>query len=127
MISQYERIRDFIILHYKATERDDSPYWDHNRTMDVPETLKVKMELFRARGRLFRFEDELFADANWIAVMIGQNVVPENYDPLADAADIRAVAEAAEKMRALFRRAAGSLPLHRDFLDQICAAKASAS
>jgi tryptophan halogenase len=124
MISQYERIRDFIILHYKATERDDSPYWDYCRNMAIPETLATKIELFRARGRLFRFEDELFADANWIAVMVGQNIVPEAYDPLADAVDIRAVKDSADRMRDLFQRAAESLPMLRAFLDQCCTAKA---
>jgi tryptophan halogenase len=124
MISQYERIRDFIILHYKATERDDSAYWDYCRNMAIPETLATKIELFRARGRLFRFEDELFADANWIAVMIGQGIVPEAYDPLADAVDIRAVKDSADRMRDLFHRAAESLPPLRAFLDLSCASKA---
>jgi tryptophan halogenase len=95
--------------------------------MEIPETLKTKIDLFRARGRLFRYEDELFADANWIAVMVGQNILPESYDPLADAVDIRAVKESADKMRELFLRAALSLPDHRAFLDQCCAAKAFAS
>jgi tryptophan halogenase len=127
MTSQYERIRDFIILHYKATERNDSPYWDHVRTMQVPETLQTKIDLFRARGRLFRYEDELFADANWIAVMIGQNILPESYDPLADAVDIRAVRAQFERMQALFRKAAEAMPTHRAFLDQICASPSGAA
>jgi tryptophan halogenase len=92
--------------------------------MAIPETLATKIELFRARGRLFRFEDELFADANWIAVMVGQGIVPEAYDPLADAVDIRAVKDSADRMRDLFQRAAESLPMLRAFLDQCCAAKA---
>jgi tryptophan halogenase len=92
--------------------------------MAIPETLATRIELFRARGRLFRFEDELFADANWIAVMVGQNIVPEAYDPLADAVDIRAVKDSADRMRDLFQRAAESLPMLRAFLDQCCAAKA---
>jgi tryptophan halogenase len=122
MTSQYERIRDFLILHYKATERDDSAYWNYVRTMEVPDTLQTKIDLFKSRGRLFRYEDELFADANWIAVLIGQGIVPDSYDPLVDAIDLNAVRANFEKLRTRFRQAAESLPTHRAFLDQCCAA-----
>jgi tryptophan halogenase len=119
MISQYERTRDFLILHYKATERNDTAYWDYVREMDVPDTLATKIDLFRSRGRLFRWEDELFADANWIAVFIGQNIVPDAYDPLADAIDADQVKAQFDRLRDLFGRAAESLPPLHVFLEQI--------
>jgi tryptophan 7-halogenase len=122
MTSQYERIRDFLVLHYKATERNDTPFWERNRTMEVPETLQRKIDLFRRAGRMFRYEDELFADANWLAVFIGQNVMPETYDPLVDAIDIEAVRDKLQRMKTLIRRTVETLPTHRQFLQTHCAA-----
>ena len=95
--------------------------------MEIPDTLRTKIELFRSRGRLFRWEDELFADANWTAVFIGQNIVPETYDPLVDAVDIAAVEATAGRMRDLFRRTAEAMPTHRDFLDRCCATPSPAA
>lgn len=82
IVQKFEQVRDFIILHYKATERDDSPFWDYCRTMDIPESLAQKIELFREAGRIFRYEDELFSKPSWIAVLLGQNVTPKSIDPI---------------------------------------------
>lgn len=82
IVQKFEQVRDFIILHYKATERDDSPFWDYCRTMDIPESLAQKIELFREAGRVFRYEDELFSKPSWIAVLLGQNVTPKSIDPI---------------------------------------------
>ena len=73
-----ERIRDFLVLHYTAVERDDSPFWNHCRSIERPEFLTHKMEIFRSRGRIFRESDELFNDTSWFAVFVGQNVQPES-------------------------------------------------
>jgi tryptophan halogenase len=81
---EMERIRDFIILHYHANQRAGEPFWDELRTMDVPEPLKHKIDLFRATGRTVHSFDELFDARAWIQVMIGQNIMPETYHPLAD-------------------------------------------
>jgi tryptophan halogenase len=122
MTSQYERIRDFIILHFKATERDDTPFWDRCRTMSIPDTLERKIGLFRSCGRLFRYEDELFAEANWLAVLTGQGVLPERYDPLVDAVDLDAVKSKLQRLRTIIREAAEAMPTHRDFIGRHCAA-----
>src|SRR5690606_19490604 len=74
----WERIRDFIVLHYHATGRDDSPLWNYCRTMSIPSTLQRKIDLFKASGRFFREDDELFVDSNWVAVFLGQKVWPRN-------------------------------------------------
>jgi tryptophan halogenase len=123
---QIGAIRDFIILHYHANEREGVPLWDACRNMDVPDTLARKLALFRHRGRLFRYEDELFAEASWYAVLMGQNVMPAGYDPLVDAAPVDDIARTLEEIRTMVRGAAGSMPLHADFINQHCRANAAA-
>jgi tryptophan halogenase len=122
MTSQYERIRDFIILHFKAAGRSDTPFWNYCRTMEIPQTLQQKIDLFRRCGRIFRFEDELFTDANWLSILVGQNIIPESYDPLVDALDIEAVREKLHRRKAAIRQAAQTMPEHREFIRRYCAA-----
>jgi tryptophan halogenase len=116
MAELYDDVRDFIILHYKATQRDDTPFWRHVRDMDVPESLARKMELWRLHGRIFREGAELFGVTSWVAVMLGQNLWPEAYDPIADSLDEAKVAQAMAQMRGDFRRAAEALPSQEQFL-----------
>ncbi|MFL6619786.1 MAG: tryptophan halogenase family protein, partial [Povalibacter sp.] len=119
----WERIRDFIILHYHATSRDDAPLWNHCRTMTIPESLRRKIDLFSNSGRFFRDDDELFVDSNWIAVFLGQNVWPQSYDALVDAIDTDAVRTKLERLRSMLRQAAQMLPTHEQFIAQHCAAQ----
>jgi tryptophan halogenase len=123
MTSQYERIRDFIILHYHATERRDTPFWQYCGTMPLPETLTQKLELWRQHGRLFQHEYELFADANWTAVLLGQNIVPRAYDPLVDGLDENALRIKLEQIRGAIRLTAQRLPTHREFIEKNCRAE----
>jgi tryptophan 7-halogenase len=81
---EMERIRDFIILHYHANQREGEPFWDDLRAMEGPETLQHKIDLFRSSGRVTASFDELFDARAWIQVLIGQNVMPESYHPIAD-------------------------------------------
>ncbi|NWP75109.1 tryptophan 7-halogenase, partial [Escherichia coli] len=81
------QVRDFVILHYHANARRDGDLWRRTREMAVPASLERKLALFRNRGRLFRYEDELFAESSWIAVLLGQGVMPRGWDPLADGLD----------------------------------------
>jgi len=109
-------VRDFIILHYKATQREDTPFWRRVRAMEVPEPLQRKMELWRLHGRIFREGAELFGTTSWVAVMLGQNLWPDRYDPIADSLDEDKVAAAMAQMRADYARVAGGLPGQEDFL-----------
>jgi tryptophan halogenase len=118
----WERIRDFIMLHYRATSRDDSPLWNYCRTMSIPETLQRKIDLFRDRGRFFRYDDELFVDANWIAIMLGQGIMPDGYDPLADTLDVQQLHGTAERLRRIISDTAMAMPEHKAFIQQHCAA-----
>lgn len=119
---QMEQIRDFIILHYKLTQRDDTPFWRHCAHMEVPQTLTRKIDLFRRRGRLVRYQDELFSEDSWLAVMLGQNLMPERYDPLVDMLAQDNTVAALRRIRALVRQAAEGLPEHGDFIARHCAA-----
>jgi tryptophan halogenase len=112
----YEDIRDFIVLHYKATTRTDSDFWNHCRTMAIPETLQHKIDLFRAKGRVFREGYDLFGITSWVSVMLGQHIVPEDYEPTADALDEARVAQALEEMRIAYLRTAEALPTQADFI-----------
>jgi tryptophan 7-halogenase len=114
----FEDVRDFIILHYKATQREDSEFWRYVKHMSVPDSLARKMALWQHRGRVFRENAELFSAPSWIAVMLGQNVWPERHDPIADTLDEAKVAAAMAQMRAAYADIADRLPLHGDFLRQ---------
>jgi tryptophan 7-halogenase len=118
-ILEYEQIRDFIILHYKLTERDDSPFWRRCRDMSVPDSLSRKIELFRDGGRIFRFKDELFTDNSWLAVMLGQGLVPETHDPVANGIPEEQMRRAILALRHSIRRYALALPDHEQYLNAL--------
>jgi len=119
---EYERIRDFLILHYNATERTDTAFWAYCRTMQLPESLAHRMELFRARGTLVTYREGCFLDPSWVAVYIGQRVVPRRYDPLADAVSDDQLAVHLRTLRQAVLQTARSMPDHRQFIDRYCPA-----
>uniref|UniRef100_B0T4L7 Tryptophan halogenase n=1 Tax=Caulobacter sp. (strain K31) TaxID=366602 RepID=B0T4L7_CAUSK len=124
---QVELVRDFIILHFKATERSDTPYWDYVRTMDIPESLRRKIELFAGRGRLFQSDYDLFAEPSWIAVLMGQGITPRQYDPLVDALPEPALVQRLQRMSDLIGQTAQAMPSHQAFIARYCAADAVAN
>ena len=119
MANQYEAVRDFIILHYKATERDDSAFWRYCRDMPVPDTLTYKMEHFRASSRIVLTPGELFQPTSWLAVMLGQNILPVSYDPIADIVDSDEVAERFAILRRKVERTAQAMPTHDAFFEAL--------
>ncbi|WP_234036237.1 tryptophan halogenase family protein [Porphyrobacter sp. YT40] len=114
----YQDVRDFVILHYKATQREDSEFWRYVKHMAVPDSLARKIALWQHRGRVFRENAELFSLPSWVAVMLGQNIWPEAHDPIADTLDPDKVAAAMAQMRAAYADVAARLPAHGDFLRQ---------
>ncbi|HJV61866.1 MAG TPA: tryptophan halogenase family protein [Albitalea sp.] len=118
---EYERIRDFIVLHYKATERDDSPFWNYCRQMDTPESLRRKMELFASNGRIFREGNELFAEVSWLQVMHGQRMRPRAYHPLVDLASSDEIASLLEDVETVVRKCVDVMPTHAEFIAAHCA------
>jgi tryptophan halogenase len=126
MTWEYERIRDFIVLHYKATERNDSPFWDYCRTMAIPEFLQEKFDIFLDRGRIFRENDELFNDTSWFAVMVGQNLRPRGHDPLVDVLSDDELRSRMAHIKETIMKSAQVMPSHREFIEQNCRAPALA-
>ncbi|MBO9622938.1 MAG: tryptophan 7-halogenase [Sphingomonas sp.] len=123
LVEEYEHIRDFIILHYHATARGDSDFWNHCRTMDVPDSLAARIALWREKGRIFRAHNSLFTEESWIAVLLGQNVVPRAADPLAAALPIGETIRFLNHMRDIVARTAEAMPRHEDYIAQHCAAQ----
>ena len=123
---EYDRIRDFLILHYHATTRDDSPFWNYVRTMPIPDSLSAKMDLWRRRARVVKYREGVFLDASWVAVYLGQGILPEGWDPRADTVSGD---ELMRTLDALRREIAGDVvgrPDHRAFIDRYCAMDAAA-
>ena len=126
-VLEYEQLRDFIILHYKVTRRDDTAFWRRCRDMDIPDSLKHKLELFRDRGRIFRLQDDLFTETSWLAVMLGQGVLPVGYDPVVDSLPVPEMHRALIDLEAAVLRTAQSLPDHAAYIQANCRAHAAPS
>ncbi|MGN6849949.1 MAG: tryptophan halogenase family protein [Sphingomicrobium sp.] len=126
MQAQFEWVRDFVILHYKAMQRDDSDFWTQCAAMEIPSTLEEKIAQFRNKARFFAEGVELFPRQSWVAVMLGQNILPDDYEPVVDGLDENKVAQALEHLRRVYLDTVERLPLHGDFIAQCCAALAPA-
>lgn len=118
---EFEKIRDFLIAHYHATERDDSPFWDDCRTMSIPDTLRERMELFRSNGRIFRENNEMFAEVSWLQVLHGQRVPVRGYQPLVDLYDEARIADFIGSVRGVIAKCVDVMPTHEAFIARHCA------
>jgi len=119
---EYELIRDFLILHYKATERDDSELWRYCAAMPIPDTLAYKIEHFRTHGMLVADPQELFANPSWIAVYLGQGILPERAPALAAMRTGVPVAQRLQQIRQAMDEAVAGAPTHDAFVARHCAA-----
>jgi tryptophan halogenase len=113
---EYERIRDFLILHYHLTSRDDTELWRYCRTMQVPDSLERKMRLFRHSGVVESYKDGLFTPPSWLAVFLGQGPPPEDYNPLADAPPLEGLVNSLEELRTDIRDRVDEMPKHASFV-----------
>ncbi|WP_298090367.1 tryptophan halogenase family protein [uncultured Sphingomonas sp.] len=113
---EYETIRDFIILHYHATRRDDAAFWRDLRAMPIPERLAAKIALFRSSGVLTQDPLDIFMEPSWVQVLMGQGVLPADYHPLADGPDDAELAGQLRQIAALKREPLANMPLHDSFL-----------
>jgi tryptophan halogenase len=122
--AEYERVRDFLVLHYGTTERDDSEMWRYCRNVSKPDSLKERIELFRSHGRILREDFELFPTQSWLYVFVGQNIMPESDDPLVNIFDPQIVNDNLTNIRDVISKCAQSMPAHEDFIKQNCSASA---
>ena len=121
---EYERIRDFLILHYHATGRTDSAFWNQCRTMSIPAPLQANIDLFRDSGRFFRDGEEMFAVVSWVQVMLGQGIVPRGYHPLVDQMPADDLRKFIAGVGHVVASCVDSMPPHQVFIDRYCAAPA---
>jgi tryptophan halogenase len=121
-LEEFDRVRDFIILHYKSTTRDDAPLWRQCRAMAIPPGLAYRMSLFASSGRVAYEERELFVESNWLSVMLGQGIMPARYDPLADLVPLEETRRRLLELKALIRGTAAAMPSHTVFIASNCRA-----
>lgn len=119
---EMEHIRDFIILHYHVTNRNDTSFWRHVRTMDIPDTLQHRLDLFRETGRVFRANDQLFQENSWVQVMMGQGLMPEDVHPITDKMSDEEVKTLLAHIRSNVEKTVAQLPSHHDYIQQYCRA-----
>jgi tryptophan halogenase len=120
---EYARIRDFLVLHYSATRRTDSDFWNHCRTMAIPDTLSEKIELFKSNGQIFREEDELFTETSWAAVMMGQGIPMGGHNVMADTLPEPSTRQEVDAIEQSIRFVLGQMPSHGDYLARYCPAQ----
>ncbi len=119
---EYQQVRDFLILHYYATQRDDSPFWQYCAKMDIPDTLRERLALYQDNARLYRHDNEVFGETSWLAVMHGQGITPKSYHPLANSLSDRALTERMTRIETVIESCLDQMPNHQAFIDQNCKA-----
>ncbi|WP_337846609.1 tryptophan halogenase family protein [Sphingomonas sp.] len=122
-----EQIRDFLILHYKVTDRRDSPFWRQCAAMEVPDSLAQKIELFRETARVFRRNEELFAENSWVQVMLGQGIEPKAWHPIAGRLNDDELDRLLGMIRQDVARTVAGLPAHAAYVARYCGASEPAA
>lgn len=122
MNTEFEHIRDFIVLHYHVTNREDTPFWRACRAMDIPDSLRHRIELFRDTGRVFRLPNELFAENSWVQVMLGQGLAPQQHHPVADLMSDDELKKFLDGIKASVDNTLAQLPKHQAYVEQYCKA-----
>lgn len=121
-LTDMDQIRDFLILHYKVTERRDSPFWRHCAALPMPDSLAQKIELFRETGRVFRKNEELFVENSWVQVMMGQGIMPQSYHPIATKLRAEELDRFLTMLRESVAKTVVGLPDQQTYIARYCAA-----
>jgi tryptophan 7-halogenase len=119
---EIERIRDFIVLHYNTTERDDTPFWRYCRNMEIPDSLKPRIALFKEAGHAYQADGELFRVDSWVHVMLGQRLFPQHYHHLARMMSDTDLTKVMNEMRTTIAQNVAKLPSQQEFIDRYCKA-----
>jgi tryptophan halogenase len=118
---EMERIRDFILAHYYLSRRSE-PLWAACRDMAIPDSLRHKLDVWHSSGRVALGEGESYKEPSWVAILLGNGLIPSRYDVLADLLPLEAVSAGMETRRTSMRQAAEALPAHQTYLDRFCKA-----
>ncbi len=121
--ADYQEIRDFIILHYCTTQRDDTDFWRWCQSMPVPDSLQEKIRLFRERGQIDHLPGEFFTSDSWCSILEGMSVRPKKYHPLMDAFDSQMLARTLQETAQNVYQTVMQMPNHYDYIQQHCPAK----
>jgi tryptophan halogenase len=124
MQRDFEQVRDLLVLHYHANQRPE-PFWQYCRHMSIPQTLQRRLALFAEGGRFLRNEGELFPNASWVAVMLGQNVIPRSIDPVIASVPVRDVESKLQLLRRAMNQFADAQQSHDQALREYCASQAA--
>ena len=116
---EIEKVRDFVILHYKATQREDSEFWRYVKQMQVPESLTHKMEMYQQTGRIIRDSNELFDELSWFSVMHGQGMQPSHYHPLADNMSAQELVGHMNNIQDAISHTVNAIPTHQSYINRI--------
>ena len=122
MQQEFERVRDFLILHYVATERTDSAFWRHIQSVQIPDSLAERIALFRERGVFDEYQQGLFLTPSWLAVFLGQGILPMSYDPRVDQIEEAVLRQRLLELRRRVADHAGTMQVHNDYLADYCPA-----
>ena len=125
MESEILNIRDFIVLHYHVTNREDTPFWRHCRSMDIPDSLRHRIELFKQTGRVFKVPTELFGENSWTQVMLGQGLMPEQYHPIVNMMSDDELSAFLRGIDQTVSNLVAQLPSHQDFINHYCKSSAA--
>ena len=124
-VHEFDLVRDFLILHYHLNQREDSEFWRYCANMDIPDTLKAKLELFEASGVVFKAPEDIFREASWVQVMLGQNLMPKGYHDMAGRLSAAQLRDFLAQVQTIISRAVDGLPRHEDFIAAHCRAPAA--
>ena len=122
--TEFEKLRDFIVLHYHATQREDTPFWRYCKHMEIPDSLARRIELFKEGAHAFQVEGELFRVDSWVQVMLGQGITPRHYHPSARTLSGQELEKVLSGLRGSVRDTVAKLPSHQEFIDRYCKAPA---
>ncbi|WP_416306952.1 tryptophan halogenase family protein [Neptunicella sp. SCSIO 80796] len=120
--ADYEEIRDFLILHYCTTQRNDTDFWQYCRNMTIPDSLQQKLDLFKVAGGLIPADEALFQPTSWYAVYTGMGIIPDSYNPTVDALHYPTLKRSLDSGRQAIFNIVQQQPHHQAFIDQYCRA-----
>jgi tryptophan halogenase len=122
MSDEFVFVRDFIVMHYHLTQRDDTPFWRHCQSMAIPDSLRHRLDLFKQTGRVFQEAGDVFAENNWVQVMLGQGLVPEQYHPIVDSMSDAELSNFLKGLAGNVDHLVNQLPNHQSFISEYCPA-----